>query len=239
MMRRFPVLCFLAMLVLGSGRVGGQEGDPEKVVSRMEKQLAEAKTLQVTFEAEHTAGGKGDFGLFKGTLTVSEGNKVHLDGVFWNDGKPTDPWKVISDGTNLKSQGVYKASKPTPKRLADDYRSSLTHGGYLLVAFYLSSTAPKEAWPIFRASDVKLERKEEVGKRKAIVVVCKLTPTERAAFPGKDRVFSETLWIDVDTQLPMKRVVTYSMGGKKSTFTESYSTFDLAPKIEAKLFELP
>jgi hypothetical protein len=236
MMLRFPVVCFVVMLILGSGRAAGQESDPKKLISAMERKLAEAKTLQVAFEAEHTAGGKGDFGLFKGTSTVAEGNKAHLDGAFLNDGKPTDPWKMVSDGTNLKSQGVYKAIKPASKKLSEEYRSSLTHGGYLMVAFYLSSTAPKEFWPIFRASDYKLERQEEVGKRKANVLACKLTPTEKAKYQG---TFSETLWLDVETQLPLKRVVTHAVDGKKSIFTESYNTFNLAPKLEAKVFELP
>lgn len=239
MMLRFALFCVLALLVFGSGPVAGQEGDAEKLVGAMEKKLAAAKNFQVSSEAEHTAGGKGDFGLFKGTLTVAEGNKAHLDGAFWNDGKPTDPVKLVSDGTNLKSQGVFKFNKPASKKLADEYRSSLTHGGYLMVAFYLSSTAPKESWPIFRASDIKITRKEDVGKRKANVVLCKLAPTEKADFLGQAPAFSEVLWLDVETSLPLKRVVTYSVDGKKRTFTESYDNLNLAPKIEAKLFALP
>lgn len=232
---RLAMLCFL--VVLAPGRVAGQETDPEKLVRGMEEKLVGAKTLQVAFEAEHLADGKGDFGLFKGTLSVAAGNKAHLDGAFWNDGKATDSWKIVSDGINLKSQGVSKVSKPASKTLTNDYRSSLTHGGFLMVAFYVSSVKPKEIWPIFRASDFKLERQENVGKRKAKVVVCKLTPTQKADFAGRD--FTETLWLDVETNLPLKRAVTMAMAGKKSTFTENYTNFDLAPKIEAKLFELP
>jgi hypothetical protein len=234
---RFSVYCSLVILVFGLCRAVDQAGDPEKLVAEMEKKLTEAKTLRVAFEAEHSAEGKGDFGLFKGILTVAEGNKVHLDGAFWNDGKATDRWKVVSDGTNLKSEGVYKVNKPASKKLTHDYRSCLSHGGFLMVAFYLSSVKPKEIWPTFKASDCKLERQENIGKRKANVVSCKLTPTVKADFAGK--VFAETLWLDAETSLPLRRSVTVSRDGKISTFTESYSTFDLNPKVEAKLFELP
>jgi outer membrane lipoprotein-sorting protein len=237
MTHRFPVLCLILMLV-GSGLAVGQGGDPEKLVRGMEKKLAQAKTLRVSFEAEHLGGGKGDFGVFKGTLTVAQGNKVHLDGAFWNDGKATDRWKIVSDGTNLKSEGLSKVSKPASKKLTDDYRSSLTHGGFLMVAFYVSPVKPKEMWATFKASDFKFERQENIGKRKTNVVSCKLTLTDKADFAGRE--LSETLWLDAETNLPLKRRVTmWFLDGKRNTFTESYSTFDLAPKVEAKLFELP
>jgi len=202
----------------------------------MEEKLAAAKIVQVSLEAK--VEGVPDFGIFKGTLTVAEGNKIHLDGAFWNEGEHDD-WKTVSDGKRLKSQRLHlNQVKPASKTLTENYRSSLTHGGYLMAGFYLASEDPKESWPIFRASESKLERKETIGKRETYVIVCKLTPTEKVE-SDIDKTWSETLWLDAETNLPLKRIVVYTFGGKKATFTEYYNTFTLDPKSDAKMFEVP
>jgi hypothetical protein len=211
------------------------DDDAEKQILGMEKKLGAAKTLQVSFEAD--VEGLVGFGTLKGTLTVAAGNKIHLDGAFWNDDKKTDNWKIVSDGAHMKREGLrLDATKPASKKLTENYRSSLTHGGYHMQLF-VSSEGPQESWPIFRASEFKLEGKEKVGKRQAHVIVCKLTPLEKN--DTDKRTWSESLWIDVETNLPLKRIVACTFEGKKATFTESYTTFSVDPKIDAMLFELP
>ncbi len=213
-----------------------KDDDAEKQVRTMEKKLATAKTLQVSFEAK--VEGLAGFGTLKGTLTVAEDNKIHLDGAFWNDGKKTDTWRIISDGAGMKTEGLrLDAARPASKKLTDNYRRSLTHGGYLMAGLYIAAVDPED-WPIFRASEPKLERKETIGKREVLVIVCKLTPMEKDE-KTKDSTWSETLWLDAETNLPVKRIVVYTVAGKKATFTESYTTFTLDPKIEPKMFELP
>ena len=77
--------------------------DPEKRIRDMEKKLEAAKTLQVTFEAR--AEGLRESGTFKGTLTVAEGNKIHLDGTVEMDGKKVN-WKKVSDGKRTSEEGL-------------------------------------------------------------------------------------------------------------------------------------
>ena len=201
----------------------------------MEEKLAATKIVQVSFEAK--VEGMPAFGILKGTLTVAEGNKINLDGAFWNE-KEHDDWKIVSDGKRLKYQGLHLDQvNPASKKLTEYYRSSLKHGGYLMAGLYLAAVDPED-WPIFRASEPKLERKETIGKREVLVIVCKLTPVEKDE-KTKDSTWSETLWLDAETNLPVKRIVVYTVAGKKATFTESYTTFTLDPKIDARMFELP
>jgi len=49
---------------------------------------------------------------------------------------------------------------------------------------------------------------------------------------------SEKLWLDVETNLPLKRVFTGKLN-KEFTYRENYSEFSLNPKVDAKLFDLP
>jgi outer membrane lipoprotein-sorting protein len=209
-------------------------GDAEKPIRTMEKKLGAAKTLRVSFEAK--VEGLPESGTFKGTLTVAESNKMHLEGTVEMEGKRVN-WKVVSDGARTKEQGLESGTRPTSKKLTENYRSSLTHGGYIMGIYMSTESEGRESWPIFRASEFKLEKKEKIGKRQAQVIVCKLTPLEKLG--KKDLTFSETLWLDVETNLPLKRIFTGTVEGKKITFTETYGTFTLDPKIDAKLFELP
>jgi len=216
--------------------------DAEKHIVAMEKKLAGAKSLRVSFEAK--VEGLPSFGNLKATLALAEGNKLHLDGAFVNEDE-TNKWKLVSNGMRIKAQGsIVKGvragegfGKAPSDKLTDNYRSCLAHGGYLMVGFYISSVKPKEIWPVFRASDFKSKGKEKIGKREAHVVVCKLTPMQKVE---KDRVrWSETVWLDAQTNLPLKRVVTYTFDGKKATFTETYKEFAVDPKLDPDIFVLP
>jgi outer membrane lipoprotein-sorting protein len=211
------------------------DDDAEKRIRAMEKKLDSAKTIQVAFEAR--AEGLRESGTFKGTLTVTEGNKMHLDGSIDMDGKKVN-WKKVSDGTKTTEEGLDRGTHPTPKNLTRDYRNSLTHGGFIMGVFLSSGGDGEETWPAFRVSDYELGKPDNVGTRRAQIVACKLTPVAK----GEKKVdvsFSESIWLDTETNLPLKRVFTGDFGGKKITFTETYEKFLLDPKIDATLFELP
>ena len=89
----------------------------------------------------------------------------------------------------------------------------------------------------FKASEFKLGKKEKIGEREAQVIEYKLA-YEEAAKETPDLSLSEKLWLDVETHLPLKRVVVGKLK-KEFTCTEEYSEFTLNPKVDAKLFELP
>jgi outer membrane lipoprotein-sorting protein len=209
------------------------DDDAEKRVRAMEKKLEAAKSLQVAFEAR--AEGVKESGTMKGTLTLAEGNKLHLDGTIEIAGKSLN-FKRISDGANTTEEGLDGGTRPTSKTLTEDYRRSLTHGGFI-AGFYLSTEADGVvSWPVFRASEFELGKPDNLRTRRAQIVDCKLTP---AAKGGKtDVAFSEALWLDLETSLPLKRVFTGTLNGKKITFTETYETLTLDPKVDAKMFEV-
>jgi hypothetical protein len=104
---------------------------------------------------------------------------------------------------------------------------------------YLSTARDEEeSWPDFRASDFELGKPDNVGTRRAQIVACKLTPLVKGE-KKTDVTFSESIWLDVEMNLPLKRVFSGDFGGKKIKFSETYEKFVLDPKVDAKLFELP
>jgi outer membrane lipoprotein-sorting protein len=207
--------------------------DAEKRIRDFEKKLDAAKSLQVTFESH--AEGLRESGTFSGNLTIAEENKMHLEGLIEMEGKKVK-WKRVSDGKKTAEDGIDRGTRNTPKNLTKDYRNSLKHGGFIMGVFLSSSSGDgEESWPAFRVSDFELGKEDKVGTRRAQIVACKLS----AAKPAKDDVtFTETLWLDVETGLPLKRVFAGSFGDQKISFTETYEKFVLDPKIDAKMFEV-
>jgi hypothetical protein len=211
------------------------DDDAEKRIRAMEKKLEATKTIQVSFEA--LAEGPRESGTFKGTLTVTEGNKMHLDGSIEMDGKKVD-WSKVSDGAKTTEKGLDRGSRNTSKALTEDLRRSLTQGGFIAGIFLHGARDEEEFWMDFRASEFELGKPDNVGTRRAQIVACKLTPVAK----GEKKVdisFSESIWLDMETSLPLKRVFTGDFGGKKIKFTETYEKFVLDPKIDGELFELP
>jgi len=211
------------------------EDDAENRIRAMEKKLESAKTIQVTFESR--AEGLRESGTFHGTLTVTEGNKMHLDGSIEMEGKKVD-WKKVSDGTKTTEEGLDRGSRNTSKTLTADLRRSLTHGGFIMGTYMSAAAGGEEFWMDFRVSDFELGKPDNVGTRRAQIVACKLTPVAK----GEKKVdisFSESIWLDTETNLPLNRVFTGNPDGKKITFAETYEKLVLDPKVDGKLFELP
>ena len=226
----------LLLVVLLVPALAGAADDAEKRIREFEKKLDAAKTLQVTFESR--AQSIRDSGTFQGTLTVAEGNKMHLEGSIDLDGK-TVKWKKVSDGNKTTEEGLDRGSRPTPKKLTDNIRSSLAHGGFIMAAFLSAEdSAGNVHWPAFQVSAFELGKEDKVGTRRAQIVACKLTPITTGE-KKTDITFTETIWLDVETKLPLKRVFEGMFGDKKINFTETYEKFVLDPKIDEKMFELP
>jgi outer membrane lipoprotein-sorting protein len=59
------------------------------------------------------------------------------------------------------------------------------------------------------------------------------------AIKEKVGVLKVKLWIDTNTLLPLRRVLTITTGGAEARYTEVYREFTLDPPIDAKLFVLP
>jgi outer membrane lipoprotein-sorting protein len=92
-------------------------------------------------------------------------------------------------------------------------------------------------------SNVKLLPDEEVGGVKARVVAYDLT---WKAFGTPDTV-KMRVWIDPKTKLPLRRTMTVKLpavgqpgaGVKDAVYTAVHKKFEINPKLDDKLFELP
>lgn len=93
---------------------------------------------------------------------------------------------------------------------------------------------PFNADKTFPVSDFKLGRKEKVGGREAQVVTFQLALRlmELGGRPVQVKV-----WIDIKTNLPLKRELIVDGGALR--FTDTYTDMKLDEKLDPRLFELP
>jgi hypothetical protein len=85
---------------------------------------------------------------------------------------------------------------------------------------------------VFVPTDFKLGKKEKVGEHEAQAV-------EYTFKPPFGEMPSVVVWIDLKTQLPLKRAVTEKTGNQKRTYIETFTKLNLDGKIDPKQFELP
>jgi outer membrane lipoprotein-sorting protein len=211
---------------------------PEAVFKRMEQPILKCKTFQADVEI---GVGPGKDNLLKGRLLVAQGNKMRLelDGSIM--GKP-GKMAMVSDGSKMRMTGDTGPGKDqdTPKQLSEIALASLTRTGVFVPMFLIVEVAEpgKKPEPFdldkqFAVSDVKLGKKEMASGKETQALDYRLTTKT-----GKEPL-AATVWIDVKTNLPVKRVVTVKEGKETITVTETYAKASLDDKIDNKEFELP
>ena len=225
----------LAPLMLLVLLPGADTDDAEKLFRQMEAKLAKAKTVECTYEAK-AEGEKA--GRMSGTLRFAEGNKVRFE--------VTDELReervkatLIADGTKMTAvgEGVPKEVKDVPKWFSEALAASITRSGLVVVFFFNGTSEKPDEFKVdeqFRVAEFKLGQKERVGDREAQVVRYLLTVKAVSNEP-----MSVAVWVDTKTQLPLKRVLTAKLHGKKTTLTETYTKLEVDGKIDPKQFELP
>jgi outer membrane lipoprotein-sorting protein len=218
--------------------LAGADSDPkdaEAAFARMEHAL-KCKTLQVQVEINGELDKEATMSV-KGRLVVGEGDKVRLELDGEAKGNPkrillvSDGKKLRYENTNIPTQNL------DPKRqLGMAYRGSLSRAGIYYAAFAQEAPGqedecdPEKVFPI---SDIKLGKKEVISGREAQAIEYKLMPL------AYKEPFEVTVWVDVKTNFPVKRVVTHTRGDNVWTVTESYAKGTLDEKIDEKEFELP
>jgi outer membrane lipoprotein-sorting protein len=214
--------------------------EAEKLFRAMEKKVREADTLRVVVEqgdVYHTElyRSKGrEMYKYKGRLLLGGGQKARLELTWQSDGKGHKDL-VIADGKQLIGAGEHldTKGKPVPQ--------PRTH-----TAFCGQYTARLGLLPLFGAGGVEgekydiekhipadnfyLGRREKVGGREAQVI----------EYQSKRRDYRHeiTLWLDVETGLPLKRVTERKLGARSRT-TEVYREFTVNPRLDPGLFVLP
>jgi outer membrane lipoprotein-sorting protein len=211
-------------------------GKAEDLYRRMVAAVTKAETLDCAFELQV----KGDApASYRGVLTIAPGNKVRVELHALPPGKETHT--IVSDGMALYVSGAIGPAGAPPKQLAEIVRGSFGRAGVSPTMFRSSTQerGGKDEKEVnlddrFRASAFRLRDAEKVGTRAAEVVehrmVTDLNPKE---------TFVITVWIDAETHLPLKRVVTCEENGQPVTTTEIYSRMTVNGRIDPKTFEFP
>jgi len=225
-------LCVLAVPLLAGA---DEPNEAEKLFREMEAKLMKAKTVECSYEAK----AEGEMaGGMNGTLRFAEGNKVRFevtDELREKGVKAT----VIANGTKMTAvgEGVPKEITDVPKWFSEALAASITRPGLVVVFFFTGTSEKPDEFKVdeqFRVAEFKLGQKERVGDREAQVVRYLLTVKAVSNEP-----MSVAVWVDTKTQLPLKRVLTAKLHGKKTTLTETYTKLEVDGKIDPKQFELP
>jgi outer membrane lipoprotein-sorting protein len=212
-----------------------QDAEAEKLYRAMEKKLIGAKALKFSFESQAAVG--DDFNL-KGTILLAADNKLRLEYA----GKDRDKilkGLAISDGKQLigknefdgKPDNKSQETPPTMNAILAQYvaRASL----YMSLQAAFSPTAEQDPSKIL-VSDFKTLDKEKIGKRQAQAIAIKVQ------MPNQKAVFDVKLWIDLETHLPLKRVVEFRDGTEVTMrLSETYTQMQIDPPIKGQEFVLP
>jgi outer membrane lipoprotein-sorting protein len=216
--------------------VHAQENDAEKLYRAMERRVRSTQTLHLTFTGEAVGGGQK--AAAKGTVYVAEGNKgrieVEVDAagntikvLFISDGKN----KYSKEGDQVKVEPNER--KDSAKALAVIARIGMTPA--LVFHRPENKEKDKEEFDIDKEVPVKnfkLGAKEMIGKRQAQIVEYDMT-----IIPGVE--VKAAVWIDTETELPLKRTILAEGKDAKVFVAETFGTFEINPKLDAKVFEIP
>jgi outer membrane lipoprotein-sorting protein len=224
----------VAALALMAAPAYGQENDAEKLFRAMEKKIRSAKAIHFVFDGEMS--GEGKKGALKGEVRMAEGEKVNmsLQGDFAGQAMKLT---VISDGKRAYTK--YNDMPNTKDNDVNDKHYEKALGMVarigMIAAFTQVAAQPKETDldKLAPVKDFKLGAKVKVGKHDTQIVEYQVTP------PGQPAA-KVTLWIDTQTKLPVKReIVSQDKTGQEGRVSETFSTFEVDPMIDAKVFELP
>jgi hypothetical protein len=222
----------LAVLLLGAPP---DQGEADVLLKTIEKQVLQAKTLQM--EADIVQPGKDT--SWKARLKLSHDNKLRLEILGPFKGKQ-GKWLMRCNGTQLQYIGVGSLGRvqKVPKDLSERMLGAVTRAGVYAPTFLAVRTEPGEDPPFvldkeLAVSDVELGKKEPVAGREAQIVDYTLT------MRWVKEPLAVSIWIDVKTSLPVKRVIRFGEGEERTTVTETYTTFVPDVKLPDNAFEFP
>lgn len=228
---------WLSLVVLLAG-ADPDSADAKAAFDRMEQQVLKCKTFQVQLEV-NSGTGKDAFLSVKGRLLVATGDKVRLELEGSIRGK-AEKMAMVSDGTKQRMtiNGRPAEDQETKKGLGKLALTSLTRLGVMPAWFLTAPEDPAEkaefdpatAFPI---SGLKLGKKESISGVDAQAIEYQVTPR------GVNAPISATVWLDIKTSLPVKRVIAISEGKDTITITETYSKATIDGKLDEKELELP
>jgi hypothetical protein len=223
--------------VLLAAPVLGQDNNAEKLFHKMEKKIRSAKAIHVVFEGDMT--GEGKKGKFNGSLDLAEGNKLRLDcsGDFGGEAMKI---LAICDGKVSYVALNGKVQPQSPNTEDADFAKALgifaRAGAMGIMHLHHNDKGDKkehgELDKMAAIKDFKLGGKEKIGTHETQAVQFHLDFAKQ----GTAQV---TVWIDMATDLPVKREMSVDENGKNFRAVERFTAFDLNPTTDLKTFQLP
>ena len=226
---------FPLVLLLSAAHFALPPNEAELLLREMDAKIRAAKTLRVEFEIKLRAES-----VARGSLVLADGNRFRSEFAVNTGGPPT---VLVSDGVRVRGGAAgLPAAVTVPAWHNEALRSWLGRGGTFLsmsAAARLVDKGTAERPELAdgpRVTKARLLPDEEVGGVTARVVEYDLT---WRALPSGFRVAKVRVWIDPRTRLPVRR--TMMIGGKSGgeTFAATHTRFEIDPKIDDKLFEIP
>jgi outer membrane lipoprotein-sorting protein len=250
MLNRCTILALGFLTAVLAPAASAQDKDAEKLFRDMEKKIKDAKAFEIVFTYE--IAGKAA----KGSLLLARDDKARLkvSGRYYPGVEKNSTFELVSDGKRYQTKGANLgiASNGVPYIDPDGKGSAGDTGkgfhamglvavsrgsvGYLVygLPYWVQGgeVDPDKEDSRMTVYDFKAAAAEKVGDRQAKVI------HYRFGKGGKGDA-EITLWLDAQTNLPLKRVFNNPTGVFEVRITETYSEFNLNPKIEGKTFELP
>lgn len=244
-MRVFIVLAMMAgwLSAAEAPQDTGADDEAAKLFGAMEEKLANAKSLQCEFKVEVDSDPLRERGeehpqavSYEGSLFLAVGNKARLEIEEQKADRPLR-FKLVSDGARLSRQDCgmnHPQLGDAPQDLNAEILTWMSRPGVFVPQMPLPDVEAADGRDRFRVSDFRLGEMETVGERDAQRLEYQL------AVKGQDIHLSISVWLDVETGLPVKRTVASAAGsGGTMTVTEVYKKLVLDEKTDATRFSLP
>jgi outer membrane lipoprotein-sorting protein len=235
-MRQLSLLIVTLLVVPAAA----QENDAEKLFRAMEKKIRAAKSFQMDFEGEVSAGTAKM--TVKGKAAFAEKNNCRIEATNEVNGKEGKTL-IVADGKTFYWQPPKDNTPAQTRQVVDidqeNWQGFIARCGVLSSAqsfYFVKQPKAGESFDIgtiVSVTDFKLGTKEKVGGKETQIV-------QFTATIAKDAM-KATVWIDPQTQLPVKFALegTAKAGGRSILITETYSNFTVDSKLDAKTFEIP
>jgi len=229
-----------ALLLAGSPASPFPPTEAELLLREIATQITSAKSLRIEFEIRNDAPDKADQFL-KGSLILGDRNRLRFEQTGWMTAT------AVSDGRRTVIRVVNpdeKRTQDTPEWFNEVLKGWLGRGGtYVSVsrAIELLDTAGAArpgAGDGPRVEKATVLPDEQLDGVKTRVVQYDLTWAKHPA-TGEADTARVRVWIDPTTKLPLRRTMTFATGEQDETYTAIHTKFELNPKLDDMLFELP
>lgn len=210
--------------------------EAERLLREMDAKIAAAESIRIDFVINDN--NNKDKKLTDGFLVIAKRNRMHCEMIGMVAGS------VVSDGKRMvivRGPSETKSLVP-PEWFNQTLQNWLGRGGTfmsfsrLLEYVEMKHEKAPDAKLAPQVGNTRMLPSDDYEGVKAQVVEYDLTWPKVTGDADTARV---RVWIDASTKLPLRRTMKFKMNSEEQTFTATHVKFELNPKTDEKLFELP